>query len=40
VVCDWRSSVSQSFQTRLVASERTARVEMLRVVRDSASRPR
>ena len=40
VVCDWRSPVSRSFQTRLVASERTVKVELLRVVRDSASLPR
>ena len=40
VVCDSLAPVSRFFQVRLVASERTVRVELLRVVQDSASEPR
>ena len=40
VVCDARSPVSRFFQIRFVASESTVSVELLRVVRDSASEPR
>ena len=40
VVCDSRSPVWRFFQVRLVASEGTVRVELLRAARDSASEPR
>jgi hypothetical protein len=40
VVCASRAPVSRFFQVRLVASERTVRVKLLRVGRDSASEPR
>ena len=40
MVCDSRAPVSRFFQVRLVARERTVKVVLLRVVRDSAIEPR